>query len=242
MRYVGLAGKQAGIAVAAALLAVVAQSFTAGSTAGGAPVSSLAAGKAKLAAGQVGPAVKLLEAAVKANPTNCDAHLCLGQAYTRCKEYAKAKLEFRAAIRCGRGSATAQKANTCLMSLPKNLIAPRSGPGTALIARATGIFSVERGTEPPKPTVIDFYASWAQPCKLLKPAMEKARAEYGDRVNFLMVNVDDPNSEDIVDKYEVSPIPTLVFLKADGEVATFSVGFSGEGSVERGIEKILPSG
>ncbi len=202
----------------------------------------LAAGKAKLAQGQVKQAVQLLESAVKAAPSSCEAHLCLGQAYIKAKDFPKAKQQLRAAIRMGRGSSVAQKANSCLMSLPHDLIAPRHGPGTALIARATGVISLERGVEGSRPTVIDFYASWANPCKLLKPALEKARAEYGDRVNFLTVNVDDPNSDDIVEKYGVSPVPTLVFLKPDGEVATYSVGYSGDQSVSRGLVKILPAG
>jgi len=203
--------------------------------------TALSLGKSKLASGQAKQAVLLLEQAVKAQPTSCEAHLCLGQAYVKSKDFTKAKAHFRSAIRFGRGSANAQKANTCLMNLPKGLLSPRFGPGTALIARSVGIMSLERGAEESKPTVIDFYAAWCQPCKLLKPALEKAKAEYGDKVNFLQVNVDDPNSDEIVEKYGVSPIPTLVFLKPDGEVATFAIGYSGEQSVNRGIAKILPS-
>lgn len=217
------------------------QAFTE-STLAGSTASPLTLGKAKLAAGQTQQAIKLLESAVKAQPTSCEAHLCLGKAYVKAKQYVKAKSELRSAIRYGRGSVNAQQANTCLMSLPKNILAPRCGAGTALIARSVGITSMERGIEGAKPTVIDFYAAWAHPCKLLKPAIDKAKADYGDRVSFMTVNVDDPNSDDIVEKYGVSPIPTLVFLKPDGEVATYSIGYSGAESVSKGIQKILPFG
>lgn len=204
--------------------------------------SPLTLGKAKMAKGQTQQALPLLQAAVKAQPTSCEAQLCLGQAYVKLKDYTKARAHLRSAIRYGRGSQNAQKANATLMGLPRNLLSPHHGPGTALIARTVGIMSLERGMEESKPTVIDFYAAWCQPCKLQKPALDKAKAEYGDKVNFLMVNVDDPNSDDIVEKYGVSPIPTLVFLKPDGEVATFTIGYSGDQAVAKGIEKILPAG
>jgi thioredoxin 1 len=204
--------------------------------------SPLALGKARMAKGQTKQALPLLQAAVKAQPTSCEAQLCLGQAYVKLKDYAKARAHLRSAIRYGRGSQNAQKANASLMSLPKGLLSPHCGPGTALIARTVGIVSLERGVEASKPTVIDFYAAWCQPCKLQKPALDKAKADYGDKVNFLMVNVDDPNSDEIVEKYGVSPIPTLVFLKPDGEVATFTIGYSGDQAVAKAIEKILPAG
>jgi thioredoxin-like negative regulator of GroEL len=241
MRYRTFTARIAGALSCALILAAV-QAGTQTLQAGAPPASPLLLGKAKLAKGQTQQAVQLLEAAVKAAPTSCEAHLCLGQAYLKGKNYTKAREHLRSAVRYGRGSANAQKANTCLMTLPKNMVRPRCGPGTAMIARTTGIMSLERGAEESKPTVIDFYASWANPCKLLKPSLEKAKAQYGERVNFLMVNVDDPNSDDIVEKYDVSPVPTLVFLKPDGEVATYSIGYSGDQEVSKGIAQILPSG
>ncbi len=247
-RRVGIGGGKTGsgarllLSLALCLTALGSQGLVATCLAGGAPASPLALGKARLARGQAQQAVQLLQAAVAAAPTSCEAHLCLGQAYARLKKYAQAKAHWRAAVRYGHGSVNAQKANACLLALPANLAAPRCGAGTAIIARTTGVISLDRGEEAAKPTVIDFYAGWCQPCKLLKPALEKARSQYGDRVNFMSVNVDDPGSENIIEKYDVSPIPTLVFLKTDGEVATFAIGYSGEQSLEKGIAKILPSG
>jgi len=200
----------------------------------------LAAGKAKLAHGQYQPAVSLLEEAVKREPRSCEAHLCLGQAYLKLKNFAKARQHLRTAIRVGQGSANAQKANQCLMSLPRTVIAPRTGGNTRMIALNLGLLSTDRGDGgPSKPTVLDFYASWCQPCKQLEPLIAKAKSEYGEQVNFVSVNVDDPNNEQIVDQYGVSPIPTLVFLSPDGEVVTYSIGFSGENSINTGLKKIL---
>lgn len=205
--------------------------------------SSLSIGKQKLSQGQYQTAVKYLEGAVKDAPASCEAHLCLGQAYLKLKDYLKARAHLRTAIRLAKGSPNAQKANTCLMQLPKHLLAPRTGADTRMISLGLGIISQERGFgEESKPTVLNFYASWCQPCKQLSPFFEQAKSEYGDRVNFMSINVDDPNNEQVVDQYGVSPIPTIVFLSPEGEVVSYSIGFSGEQGLNTGLKKILARG
>lgn len=231
-------------AVAALLLSLVfSPAMLAGSPTQG-QVSSgqkcLAVGKAKLAAGRYQEAVKSLEEAVKSQPRSCEAQLCLGQAYLKLKNNAKARLHLRTAVRVGQGSANAQKANACLMTLPRTVIAPRTGPETRLIALNLGLVSSDRGEGgAAKPTVLDFYASWCQPCKQLEPIIEKAKSQYGEKVNFMTINVDDPSNEQIIDQYGVSPIPTVVFLSPDGQVVTYSIGFAGEKVLENGLKKIL---
>lgn len=201
----------------------------------------LAQGKACLAKGQYGQAVQLLECAVKQQPASCEGHLLLGQAYCKVKNYLKARDHLRAAIRIGKGSPNAQKANMALMTLPKNLLKPRTGSETRMIASMLGL-SRDRGEGgSTKPMVIDFYASWCAPCKQLTPIMEKAKAQYGDKVSFMHVDVDDPNNERLVDQYEVSPIPTLIFLNPEGEVVNYSIGFSGDTTIDESIKKILAS-
>ncbi len=175
---------------------------------------------------------------VKDFPASAEGHLLLGQAYNKLKIYDKAREQLRLAIRTGAGGPSAQKANLALLSLPKHLQAPKSGPQTRLIASMLGL-GRSRGGEA-KPTVIDFYAPWCQPCKQLDSVITKAKATYADKINFMAVNVDDPGSQTIMDQYDVSPIPTMIFLNPDGEVITYSVGYSGDTSVNDGIKKILP--
>jgi len=194
--------------------------------------------KAQFAKGQYKEVVSKLEAIVKVSPDDSEAHLLLGQAYCKLKNFQKGREQLRLAVRTGKGSASAQKANVALLALPRNLTAPKSGAQTRLISSMLGLGRTRGGEA--KPTVIDFSASWCQPCKQLNSVIAKAKTVYGDKVAFMTVNVDDPNSQTIMDQYDVSPIPTMVFLSTDGEVVTYSVGFGGDESVNNGIKKILP--
>ena len=124
-----------------------------------------------------------------------------------------------------------------LLKLPVQFGSPRTGPETKAIAALLSLPKDGEGAS--RPTVIDFYATWCNPCKQLNTILDKAKAQYGDKVTFMRIDVDDPANEKLLDKYEISPIPTVVFLNAQGEVVNFAVGFSGDVTVNNGIKKIL---
>ena len=69
--------------------------------------------------------------------------------------------------------------------------------------------------------VIDFYATWCGPCKMLAPVLEEVSVNYPD-VTFVKVNVDE--EEDLARQFRISVIPTLVFVK-NGEVVKSSTGY-----------------
>lgn len=125
-----------------------------------------------------------------------------------------------------------------LLKLPAQFQSPRTGPETKLIVSLLGLPKAGQGAS--RPTVIDFYATWCDPCKQLNTILDKAKTKYGDKVTFMRIDVDDPANEKLLDKYEISPIPTVVFLNAQGEVVSFAVGFSGDVTVDNGIKKVLP--
>jgi thioredoxin 1 len=202
----------------------------------------MAQGKNCVTKGDLKNAITHFQIAVKENPNSCEAHLLLGQSYCKVKQFVKAKDELRRAIRLGKGNKNAQLANQALMQLPKNILSPKTGAETRMIASMLGLSRVRGAGGESKPTVIDFYASWCQPCKQTNTALDKFKESYGDRVSFMRVDVDDPNNERIIDQYEVSPIPTLVFLNTEGEVVSFTIGFSGEKGIDDGIKKILTKG
>lgn len=200
---------------------------------------ALSSGKHCLSQGKYKQAVRNLELAVKESPNCCEGYFLLGNAYCKLHNYSKAKEHYRKALKVGHGSSNAQKANQELFKLPRNLLAVKGGPQTRMIAAQLGIARERGAASATRATVLDFYATWCAPCKQLKLLIEKAKRQYGDKVAFMSIDVDDPDNQKIIDQYEVSPIPTLVFLNPEGEVVTYTIGFSGDNSVLDGIKKVL---
>ncbi len=231
----------------------------------GLPLNSLAApsatvadpmimGKAALTQNDYVKAVQIYEAASKTDEykNSCECRLGLGKSLCRLADtqkagkkddtYRRAAKELRKAVRVGKGSANAREANKLMCQLPQHIIAPKTGPGTALIALLHGLRGRDRGTGEAKPKVLEFAATWCEPCKQMQKVIEKAKSEYGDQVEFIHYDIDDPKSEKVIDDYEVSPIPTLIFLDKNNEVVTYSIGYSGENGLKTGMKKILPAG
>ena len=72
-----------------------------------------------------------------------------------------------------------------------------------------------------KPVLIDFWASWCMPCKMLSPTIDEIAGEVEQRVKVGKVNVDEEPK--LAQKFNVMSIPTLVIIK-DGKVQSTSVG------------------
>jgi thioredoxin 1 len=221
----------------------------------------LAAARASFVKGDYDEALSSLDKALAANPASSEAHLLLGVTSIKLRHFIQAREHLRRAIRLGRGTAPARQANRILMSLPRQFLAPRRGPGTgplalarfgppgAAIPGAPGKAPGGRaGTRLPpdrrmpadrQPTVLVFNASWCEPCQDMTSVIEQAKARFGQRVRFIMVDVDDPANDELVEQYAVSPVPTIVFLRADGQMADYSVGFAGIDGMVKGMTKIL---
>ena len=72
-----------------------------------------------------------------------------------------------------------------------------------------------------KPVVIDFWAPWCGPCKMVAPVIDEIAKEYEGKVKVAKINIDDAG--DIASQYNVMSIPTIMIFK-DGTVAAQSVG------------------
>lgn len=87
-----------------------------------------------------------------------------------------------------------------------------------------------------QPVVIDFWAEWCGPCRMIAPIIDELAAEYEGRV--LVAKCDVEECEEAVAKFGVRNIPTVVFVKG-GEVVDKNVGAASKDTLKAKIEKLL---
>jgi thioredoxin 1 len=87
-----------------------------------------------------------------------------------------------------------------------------------------------------KPLVVDFWAEWCGPCKMISPVVDELAAEYEGKIIIGKVNVDE--SEDLSIKYGIRSIPTLLFFK-NRELVDKFVGAISKGILEEKIKSLL---
>jgi thioredoxin-like negative regulator of GroEL len=91
----------------------------------------------------------------------------------------------------------------------------------------------------PQPTLIEFYADWCTTCQALAPTLASLHDEYGDRINFVMLNIDDPRWSQQVKQFQVAGVPHLALVGSNTGLVDTLIGKVPKSVLSQRLNKLL---
>ena len=88
----------------------------------------------------------------------------------------------------------------------------------------------------PLPVLVDFWAEWCGPCKMIAPLLDELAGEYAGKVKVGKVNIDE--QQNLAAQYGIRAIPTLLLVK-NGQVAEQMVGAKSKGALKASLDKAI---
>lgn len=89
-----------------------------------------------------------------------------------------------------------------------------------------------------KPVLVDFWAPWCMPCKMMGPVLDELADDMKDVVKVVKVNTEEAKNQELAIKYEIQSIPNLKVFK-DGKVIGEFIGMKNKESLKEDLEKLL---
>ena len=90
-----------------------------------------------------------------------------------------------------------------------------------------------------RPTIFEFYADWCEACRLMAPSMLAIERQIENKVDIVLLNVDNNSWQDLIDEYEVNGIPQLNFFNAQGKLSGKAIGAQSEEKLNQFVTSLL---
>ncbi|MGB3695266.1 MAG: thioredoxin family protein [Spirulinaceae cyanobacterium] len=112
---------------------------------------------------------------------------------------------------------------------------------TSLEAQAEKSIPLEVAINNPKPTLMEFYANWCTSCQAMAKDLAQLKQQYGEKVNFVMLNVDNTKWLPEILSYQVDGIPHFVFLNQQGQTVAETIGKQPFSVLEADLNALIAS-